>query len=90
MIEVIKEILGIGESLCGYILIIDGFPVVDNDGLHGRKTVSGDIPLKKGFHRIKVHYFERGGQQSLDVKWKGPGFEWANIPAFRLFRSDGQ
>jgi len=22
--EVIKEILGIGESLCGYILIIDG------------------------------------------------------------------
>ena len=74
----------------GSILIIDGFPVVDNDGLHGRKTVSGDIPLKKGFHRIKVHYFERGGQESLDVKWKGPGFEWANIPAFRLFRSDGQ
>jgi len=74
----------------GSILIINGFPVVDNDGLHGRKTVSGDIPLKKGSHKIKVHYFERGGQESLDVKWKGPGFEWANIPAFRLFRSDGQ
>ena len=23
--EVIKEILGIGDTLCGYILIIDGF-----------------------------------------------------------------
>jgi len=22
----------------------------------------------------------------LDVKWKGPGFEWREIPAFKLFQ----
>ena len=74
----------------GSVLIVNGFPIVDNDGLHSRKTISGNIPLKAGFHKIEVQYFERGGQESLDVKWRGPGFEWATIPAFRLFRTDDQ
>ena len=49
-------------------LIDNGFPIVDNDGLHSRKTVSGDIPLKVGLYKFEVQYFERGGQESLDVK----------------------
>ena len=74
----------------GSVLMVNGFPIVDNDGLHSRKTVSGDIPLKVGLHKFEVQYFERGGQESLDVKWRGPGFEWVPIPAFRLFRTDVQ
>ncbi len=72
----------------GSRLSIDGFPIVDNDGLHGREMVKGEIPLETGLHRIKVDYFERGGQQSLDVKWKGPGFGWRSIPSFKLFRTN--
>ena len=70
----------------GSRLIIDGFPVVDNDGLHGRKTVTGDMVLKKGFHEFEVNFFERGGQESLDVKWKGLDFGWREIPAFRFIK----
>jgi hypothetical protein len=49
--------------------------------------VNGDIPLEKGLHKINLDYFERGGQQSLDVKWKGPGFNWREIPSFKLFKT---
>ena len=69
----------------GSRLYIGDFPLVDNDGLHGRKTVSSDIPLQKGRYKIEVQYFERGGQESLEVKWKGPGFDWMSIPSYRLF-----
>ena len=71
----------------GSMLSINGLPIVDNDGLHGRETVAGDIPLRAGLHVIKVLYFERGGQESLDVKWRGPGFDWRPIPSFKLFRT---
>ena len=72
----------------GSRLFIDGFPVVDNDGLHGRQVAKGEIPLELGFHEIRLDYFERGGQQSLDVKWKGPGFDWRTIPSFMLFKGN--
>jgi len=32
-----------------------------------------------------MQYFERGGQESLDVKWKGSEFEWQEIPAFKFY-----
>ena len=70
----------------GSRLFIGGFPVVDNDGLHGRQVANGEIPLKVGFHEIRLDYFEGGGQQSLELKWKGPGFNWRTIPSFMLFK----
>ena len=70
----------------GSRLFIGGFPVVDNDGLHGKQVAKGEIPLKKGFHEIRLDYFERGGQQSLEVLWKGPGFDWRTIPSFMLLK----
>ena len=70
----------------GSRLFIGGFQVVDNDGLHGRQAAKGEIPLKMGFHEIRLDYFEGGGQQSLELKWKGPGFNWRTIPSFMLFK----
>ena len=72
----------------GSRIIIDEFPLVDNDGLHGRETIEGSMPLKKGFHAIRLDYFERGGQQFLDIEWKGPGFNWRHIPSFLLYQSN--
>ena len=44
----------------GSRLFIDGFPVVNNDGLHGRQAANGNVPLKMGLHEIRLDYFERG------------------------------
>ena len=40
-------------------------------------------------HQIQVDYFERGGQEYLTVNWKGPGFDWMEIPKFKLFHTLG-
>ena len=71
----------------GSRLSINGKIVVDNDGLHSKKTVSTEIYLESGMHKIQVDYFERGGQESLAVNWKGPGFDWMEIPKFKLFQT---
>lgn len=55
------------ESDDGSALYIDGKKVVDNDGLHGRKEASGVISLEKGFHALRVEYFERTGSDELVV-----------------------
>ena len=71
----------------GSRLLINDSIVVDNDGLHSRKIISGEIHLSQGMHKIQVDYFERGGQESLNVNWKGPGFDWRSIPQFKLFHT---
>jgi len=71
----------------GSRLLINDVIVVDNDGLHSRTIVSNEIYLKSGMHEIQVDYFERGGQESLNVNWKGPGFDWREIPEFKLFHT---
>ena len=48
--------------------------VVNNDGVHGNKRVSGKIN-QSGMHAIEVGYFEKGGGESLYVGWKGSGFK---------------
>ncbi len=41
--------------------------VVDNDGLHGPKTVSGVAPLAAGWHPIRVEWFNKTGGAVLDL-----------------------
>jgi alpha-L-fucosidase len=55
------------ESDDGSKLFIDDKQVVNNDGLHARESRNGVIALKKGFHKIRVEYFERTGSDELDV-----------------------
>jgi alpha-L-fucosidase len=70
----------------GSKLFIDDKILIDNDGLHGIVEKSNEIPLAKGYHAIKVLFFERSGGDALQVQWKGPGFAGQNIPASVLFR----
>ena len=53
--------------------------VVNNDGLHGNKRVSGKIKLEAGNHTIKVGYFNKNDKGSLYVGWKGPGFKETSL-----------
>jgi alpha-L-fucosidase len=51
----------------GSRLWIDDQPVVNNDGLHGLKEQQGNIALEKGYHRIRVAFFEQTGSDNLVV-----------------------
>ncbi len=59
----------------GVVLFIDGIEVVDNDGLHGFRTRSGEVELDPGPHVIEVRYFENYGHAGLKVEWEGPGID---------------
>jgi hypothetical protein len=62
---------------------LDSVIVVNNDGVHESKTVTGPLQtLTAGPKRIVVKFFEYAATQTLSVKWKGPdsGNLWAVIP----------
>jgi hypothetical protein len=62
---------------------IDGYTVVNNDGIHESKTVTGaSRTLSAGPRRIIVKYFEYVGNAVITVKYKGPdtGGSWVTIP----------
>lgn len=61
------------NSDAGSKLYIDNVLVVDNDGDHDVQEQVGSICLKEGFHTLKVEYFEKTGDESLDVFFEGPG-----------------
>ncbi|WP_407429232.1 family 20 glycosylhydrolase [Arcticibacter sp.] len=52
----------------GSVLYLDDELVVDNDGEHAPMEVLGSMPLRKGYHKIRLHYFDAGGGRHLDLK----------------------
>lgn len=52
----------------GVVLYLDNEITVDNDGRHPAIEKSGIAPLQKGYHRIRLHYFDAGGGRRLDVR----------------------
>jgi hypothetical protein len=58
--------------------------VVDNDGLHGPRTVLGRIALEGGAHPITLEFFQRSGGQELEVVYYGPGVKEQIIPSSAL------
>ncbi len=69
----------------GSDLWIDGIRVVNNGGAHGELEKEGKIALKKGFHKIRVRYFDGGGNNSLKVALKQDKGSKKAIPAGMLF-----
>lgn len=69
----------------GSDLWIDGSQVVDNGGAHGALEKSGKVALKKGFHKIKIRFFDSGGSNLLKIEMKVKGAKKAPIPASVLF-----
>ncbi|MEM6891228.1 MAG: PA14 domain-containing protein [Pseudomonadota bacterium] len=59
----------------GAILFVNGEPVIDNDGLHGFRTRTGEVELPEGNHHIEVRYFENYGHAGLRLEWEGPGID---------------
>ncbi len=69
----------------GSRLYIDDKLVADNDGLHGMGEKSGSIALSKGYHKIRVAYFERTGSDNLIVMVKGQRLPKQVLPKSWLF-----
>lgn len=65
------------ESDDGAGLIIGEELVVDNDGAHTMQTRYGIVPLQKGFHKIRLKYFQKSGDSGLNLRWglKGQGLK---------------
>ncbi|MEL7217184.1 MAG: PA14 domain-containing protein, partial [Pseudomonadota bacterium] len=56
----------------GVVVFVNGKAVVENDGLHGFRTRSGEIELEPGTYDIEVRYFENYGHAGLKLEWDGP------------------
>ncbi len=49
----------------GSALFVNGDLVINNDGLHGARTVKGDLKLPAGSHQINLLYFNYTGGHAL-------------------------
>ena len=69
----------------GSVLYIDDQLIVDNNGDHGMEEKSDKAVLEKGFHKIKVVYYDSGGDNGLKVSYNLSGQPKMEIPATVLF-----
>ena len=69
----------------GSRLLIDGKPVVENDGLHRYSEQKGTVRLTAGKHAVTVRYFQQDGAKRLEVRYAGPGIPEQTIPPGKLF-----
>ena len=53
--------------------IIDGEIVVANGDFHAQRHIATVLFLDKGYHHIKIDYFDGGGGAVMDFLWKKPG-----------------
>ncbi|MDR4507999.1 MAG: PA14 domain-containing protein [Candidatus Brocadiaceae bacterium] len=56
----------------GSYLYINEKLVVDNGGVHGTRTKKDTVYLPKGYHDIKIKYFNNGGGCRIEVYWEAP------------------
>lgn len=69
----------------GSKLWIDGREVVDNDGSHSARYVSGKVALEAGFHELKVGYVEDYMGEELVVGYGSRTITDREIPADVLY-----
>ncbi|HYF30968.1 MAG TPA: alpha-L-fucosidase [Chitinophagaceae bacterium] len=69
----------------GSKLFIGDEEVVDNDGDHGNVEKSGKAFLRKGYHKLRVVYFDSGGGNDLKVSIQPEGGSKIEIPASMLY-----
>jgi hypothetical protein len=71
----------------GSSIFINDAMVLDNGGFHGPQKASGEIFLSKGFHSIRINYFQAVGSYELKVFWKTPEGTETILPSTVLFTS---
>lgn len=64
----------------GSRLFLDGAEIIRNDGIHGLREEGGYFPLGKGYHKIRIEYFQREGGVGLKLLLEVPGHQKSNVP----------
>lgn len=59
--------------------------VIDNDGAHGPATKNADLALGKGLHSIRISFFEKSGDNILELLWKTGNGKSEPVPAESFF-----
>lgn len=72
------------ESDDGSLLSIDNELVVNNDGDHGMSEKSGIVFLQKGWHTVRIVYFNSGGGAGMKVHYAPIGEEKRPLEANML------
>ena len=57
----------------GSMLYIDGAMLIDNDGPHSDRCLKAQRALAKGWHKIRVDFFDMNNGGSLALQWATPG-----------------
>jgi alpha-L-fucosidase len=73
------------ESDDGSILLVDDKEIVNNDGSHGATEKEGRCVLEKGYHKIKLMYFDGGGDNSLLFSYQPFGQPKTEVPPSVLY-----
>ncbi len=76
------------ESNDGSVLILNDHKLIDNDGAHGVYAKRASTSLRKGLHKIKVKYFQKGGGKALKVLWEGSEIKKEEIPDSVLYHKE--
>ncbi len=74
----------------GALLFLDDALVVDDGGFHAAQSREGAAALTRGFHRIEIRYWQRGGARRLDLRWEPPGRPESPISPRFLIPVEGQ
>ena len=69
----------------GALVVIGDREIVRNDGVYGIEEVSGKIALQPGKYPLKISYFQKSGERSLEILCEGPGVEKQDLPPHWLF-----
>ena len=72
----------------GSQLLVGDTLVVNNDGLHGVVEKKGKIFLKKGYHRMAVLFFQKGGGFALNLEYESSDIAKQNVPGAALLYSE--
>ncbi|XZE33318.1 family 16 glycoside hydrolase [Pirellulaceae bacterium SH501] len=70
----------------GSRLLIDDREVIRHDGIHPHTERSGRVRLEPGMHRLRLEYFEGGGQESLSLEMESP--DTGRVPASMVVTLD--
>jgi hypothetical protein len=69
----------------GSKMTIDGTEPIMNDGIHGVREEGKSFPLAKGYHKLRIEYFQNVGGIDLDFLVEAPGQKKTTVPAAWLF-----
>ncbi|ASZ11512.1 beta-N-acetylhexosaminidase [Chitinophaga sp. MD30] len=63
----------------GALLYIDDELLIDNDGEHAPSEKKTIVPLRKGFHKVRIPYFNAGGGATLQLSVQLQGKQTINL-----------